>query len=123
MTAEIVNILLTLEDSFNFIGAFADAAVGAKALRQKTQAELNREGKGGKISSMTSYAIQNVFGLDKPYRVRFNAYFDAKSSCTLFDAEIAGRRTLVCYREGRYQNPVVMSSGKWRVVWPPMNGR
>ena len=102
---------------------FADAAVGAKALRQKTQAELNREGKGGKISSMTSYAIQNVFGLDKPYRVRFNAYFDAKSGCTLFDAEIAGRRTLVCYREGRYQNPVVTSSGKWRVVWPPMNGR
>ena len=97
---------------------FADADAGAKAPRQKTQAELNREGKGAKISSMTSFAIQNVSGLDKPYRVRLNVNFDAKSGCTLVDAEIAGRRTLVCYREGRYRKPVVTSSGKWRVVWP-----
>ena len=97
---------------------FADAAVGAKAPRQKTQAELNREGKGVKIASQTSYAIQNIVGLDQPYRVRFNISFDAKSGCTLFDAEIAGRRTLVCYREGRYQNPVATSTGKWRVIWP-----
>lgn len=102
---------------------FADAAVGAKASRQKTQAELNREGKGVCIAAQTSHAIQNIAGLDQPYRVRLNMNFDAKSGCTLFDAEIAGRRTLVCYREGRYQKPVVTPQGKWRVVWSSMNGK
>lgn len=96
---------------------FADVAVGEKASRQKTQAELNREGKGVKIASQTCYAIQNIVGLDQQYRVRLNVNFDAKSGCTLFDAEIAGRRTLVCYREGRYQKPVATPPGKWRVVW------
>ena len=101
---------------------FADAEVGAKALRQKTQAKLNREGKGGKIASQTSYAIQNIAGLDRPYRVRLNVNFDAKSGCTLFDVEIAERRTLVCYRVGCYQRPVVTSAGKWRVVWSKEKG-
>lgn len=91
---------------------FADAEVGAKAARQKTQAELNREGdKGGMISPSKGFAIQNVRGLDRPYRVRLNVYRDAKSGCTIFDAEVAGRRTLVCYREGRYLKPVA-DSGK-----------
>ena len=30
----------------------------------------------------------------------------------------AGRRTLVCCREGRYRKPAATAGGKWRVVWP-----
>jgi len=96
---------------------FADAARGEAAARQMTQAEHNREGKGVRIASCPSFAIQNVSGLDQPYRVRLNAWYDAKSGCTLFDAEIAGRRTMVCCREGRYQEPVVVNTAKWRVIF------
>ena len=97
---------------------FADAEVGAGAPGQKTQAELNREGKGVRIASQTSFAIQNIAGLDRSYCARLNVAYDVKSGCTLFDAEIAGRRTLVCYREGRYHDPVEIPSGKWRVLFP-----
>jgi len=97
---------------------FADAEAGVRAAGQKTQAEHNREGKGVKISSLTGFAIQNIVGLEGNYRVRLNVCYDTKSGCTLFDAEIAGHRTLVCYREGRYRTPVVVGSGKWRVIFP-----
>lgn len=82
---------------------FADVEAEERALPQKTQAELNREGKGKRIAFMRGFAIQNITGLNMPYRVRLNVFFDVKGGGTLFDAEIAGRRTLVTFREGRYQ--------------------
>ena len=46
--------------------------------------------------------IGGVRGLDADYAVRVVVYYDAKSDATLFDAEVAGRRTLICRREGRF---------------------
>ena len=43
-----------------------------------------------------------VRGLDADYEVKVVAYYDAKADATLFDAEVAGQRTLICRREGRF---------------------
>lgn len=51
------------------------------------------------------YAIQNIRGLDAPFLVRICAHFDPKSGCTLFDAEIAGSRTMICQRTGQFLPP------------------
>ncbi len=48
--------------------------------------------------------IGAVRGLDSAYTVKVIVYYDAKSDATLFDAEIAGDRTLICRRKGRYKN-------------------
>jgi hypothetical protein len=47
--------------------------------------------------------IGAVRGLDADYEVKVIAYYDAKSDATLFDAEIAGGRTLICRRPGKYR--------------------
>ena len=47
--------------------------------------------------------IGAVRGLDAAYEVRVIVYYDAKSDATLFDAEIAGGRTLICRRRGKYE--------------------
>ena len=49
------------------------------------------------------YAVENIRGLDRPYRVRFIQYYDPKGDATIFDAEIAGDRTILCRVEGRYR--------------------
>ncbi len=49
-----------------------------------------------------NFAIGKVRGVDRDYTVRVAVWYDAKSDATLFDAEIAGRRTLVCRRPGKY---------------------
>ena len=49
------------------------------------------------------FVIRNVRGLDGPYEVRVSAWYDARHDTTIFDAEIAGRRTLVTRRYGRYE--------------------
>ena len=47
--------------------------------------------------------IGGVRGLDAPYGVRLVAWYDRKADATVFDAEIAGGRTLICRRRGRYR--------------------
>ncbi len=46
--------------------------------------------------------IGGVRGIAGDYEVKVIAYYDAKSGATIFDAEIAGQRTLICRRAGRY---------------------
>ena len=46
--------------------------------------------------------IGGVRGLDADYAVRVVVHYDAKSNATIFDAEVAGQRTLICRREGRF---------------------
>ena len=89
---------------------WADVAENGVAPRQMTQAEWNakpqeRNGRGCPCGA-TSYAVQNIRGLDKPYTVRLAAYFDKKSGCTLFDAEIAESRAMICRRPGKFGIPV-----------------
>ena len=47
-------------------------------------------------------AIGKVRGLDRPYRVRYVLHYDPKGDTTIFDAEIAGGRTLLCIRRGKW---------------------
>ena len=47
--------------------------------------------------------IGAVRGLDRPYAVRLLVHYDPKARATIFDAEIAGARTLICRRPGRYR--------------------
>ena len=50
-----------------------------------------------------NYAIGKIRGLDRPFRVRLNVYYDPKADGTIFDAEIAGTRTIVARSAGRYE--------------------
>lgn len=49
------------------------------------------------------FAIENVRGLDRPYTVKALTYYDAKSDITIVDVEIAGQRTMILRRPGRYE--------------------
>lgn len=83
------------------------------APRQMTQAEWNSSGDNGSPRdhalspcAARQYAVQNIRGLDAPFAVRVATFFDAKSGCTLFDAEIAGTKAMICRRRGRFFPPV-----------------
>ena len=92
---------------------FSDCAPGQAAPRRKTIAEvfeafpptdwslktLGRNAPNG----CENFAIGHLPGLDADYAVRLAKYYDAKSDATVFDAEIAGRRTMVCRRPGSYE--------------------
>ena len=58
-----------------------------------------------------SFAIGHVPGLDADYVVRLARYYDPKSDATVFDAEIAGRRTMICRRPGRYEPIPAVENG------------
>jgi len=54
------------------------------------------------FDGLTSETYERIRGLDRPYKVRLCVYYDRKSNVTLFDAEIAGQRTMICRRPGRF---------------------
>ncbi len=47
--------------------------------------------------------IGGVRGIDRDYEVKIIVHYDAKSRATIFDAEVAGQRTLICRRAGRWE--------------------
>ena len=49
------------------------------------------------------YAIGKIRGLDRPFTVRFSVHYDPKADGTIFDAEIAGTRTMVARAAGRFE--------------------
>lgn len=49
-----------------------------------------------------NYAIGRIRGLDRPFAVRILLHYDPKADATLFDAEIAGTRTMLARRRGRF---------------------
>jgi len=92
---------------------FSDVGKDGVAPRQKTLQELvqslPREKrvvgevfKLGPPNSANNFAIGKIRGLDRPFDVRLVVWYDAKSDATLFDVEIAGRRTMVCRRAGKW---------------------
>ena len=93
---------------------FSDCYSGEKAPRRKTIAEmlgdrpkdewLPRNMGKQDPSQACNFAIGHLRGLDSSYAVRFCLYYDQKSDATIFDAEIAGRRTIICRRQGRYMS-------------------
>ena len=54
----------------------------------------------GTAAFFEDWSANDTFTAD--YAVRLAKYYDAKSDATVFDAEIAGRRTMVCRRPGSY---------------------
>jgi len=50
-----------------------------------------------------NFKIGGVRGIDRDYAVRLIVHYDAKADATIFDAEIAGQRTMICRRAGRYK--------------------
>ena len=46
--------------------------------------------------------IGGVRGIEGDYTVRLIRHYDPKADATIFDAEIAGQRTIICRRRGRY---------------------
>ncbi|MBP5320407.1 MAG: hypothetical protein J6334_05415 [Kiritimatiellae bacterium] len=94
---------------------YADVSGPGPAPRQFTQAELNanrdpeaiRRSGSQNPGAAQRYAVSHIRGLDRPYTVKLAVYYDAKSGCTLFDAEIAESRAMLCYRTGRYLKPVI----------------
>ena len=83
--------------------------------RRKTLAEVSRgldpkKRRGAQIAqglldvpySAENYAIGKIRGLDRPYKVRFGVYYDPKADGTIFDAEIAGTRTMLARASGKF---------------------
>lgn len=58
--------------------------------------------KFGEARSGGNVRIGGVRGLDAGYAVKVIVFYDPKSDATIFDAEIAGQRTLICRRAGCY---------------------
>lgn len=92
---------------------FSDVGADGAAPRRETLREIlarlpEKERTVGAVNRQEAphragnFAIGKIRGLDAPYAVRVAVWYDAKSDATLFDAEIAGRRTLVCRRPGKY---------------------
>ena len=52
------------------------------------------------------FAIENVRGLDRPYAVRTLVHYDPKANATIIDVEIAGQRTMILRRPGRYEERI-----------------
>ena len=52
--------------------------------------------------SAENYAIGRIRGLDRPFKVRFGVYYDPKADGTIFDAEIAGTRTILARASGEF---------------------
>lgn len=88
---------------------FADVRADGSVPRCVTNAERNRAGGNKALANRNApphcaheYAIERIRGLTQPYTVRIAVYYDPKADVTLFDAEIAARRTMICRRSGRY---------------------
>lgn len=67
--------------------------VGTKFSREKSLRE------GGAPQGTRDYAIEKLIDTDKPYKVRMIVKYSTKFDGSLVDTEIAGRRTMVSYRE------------------------
>lgn len=100
-------------DALRCRAQFSDAAANEPAPWRKTIAEafrdlppedwLPRKMGHEEPSQARSFAIGHLRGLDSDYVVKLARYYDKKSDATIFDAEIAGRRTIICRRPGRYE--------------------
>lgn len=54
------------------------------------------------LSTAQSFRVTGIRGLEREYEVRYVVHYDRKADATLFDFEIAGNRTLIARREGKY---------------------
>lgn len=71
---------------------FGPASSNGFGARQKSLRE------GGAPHHVGNYAIENLPGADESFAVRVIVKYDHKLGGSLIDAELAGRRTMICYR-------------------------
>ena len=94
---------------------FSDVGADGQAPRQKSLREIlaalpPNERNISKVSQTPAphrggnFAIEKIGELGPTFGVRMVVWYDRKADVTIFDAEIAGRRTLVCRRKGEYRN-------------------
>ena len=76
--------------------------MNSNAERERAGGNEALKRRNGPPGSADEYAIERIRGLDRPFKIRIAAYYDQKSDVTLFDAEIAGQRTMICKRRGRF---------------------
>jgi len=62
-----------------------------------------RAGRQYRPDEAGDFAITHIRGLDRPFEVKVENHFDRKAGITLVDVEIAGQRTMVTRRLGRYE--------------------
>lgn len=91
-------------------GRYTEAATLAEMTRRSSRRHSNDI--KGRPDFVESYAVANLRGLEKPADVRVIAHYDKKSNVTVFDAEIAGDRTMLCVRHGRFAEPETVKRGE-----------
>ena len=91
------------DGSYPDVPSLQDIAVANK---EKHGAKRIFAGRKYRPDDGNDFAITHIRGLDKPFEVKVENYFDKKSGITLVDVEIAGQRTMVTRRKGRYSLPV-----------------
>jgi hypothetical protein len=69
----------------------------------KYGAQRIRAGRKYRPDEAGDFAIGNIRGIDGPFQIRVENYFDRKAGISLVDIEIAGQRTMVTRRFGRYE--------------------
>ena len=90
------------DGSYPDVPSLQDIAVANK---EKHGAKRIFAGRKYRPDDGNDFAITHIRGLDKPFEVKVENYFDKKSGITLVDVEIAGQRTMVTRRKGRYSLP------------------
>ena len=87
------------DGSYPDLPTLSEMANGNEA---KYGAERIRAGRKYRPDEAGDFAIGKIRGLDAPFKVRVENYFDKKAGISLVDVEIAGQRTMVTRRFGRY---------------------
>ena len=82
------------------IPSLQDIAVANEAKYGKKRI---RTGRKYRPDDGDDFAITHIRGLDRPFEVKVENYYDRKSGISLVDVEIAGQRTMVTRRLGRYK--------------------
>ncbi len=56
----------------------------------------------GRPDAVRHYAVGKLRNVDRPFEVRLSTWYDAKGDVTIFNAEIAGVRTMTSVQRGRF---------------------
>ena len=67
---------------------------------------------GGSTNAARNYAIENMAGTDKPFKVRMIVKYENKFGGSLIDTEIAGQRTMIVFRPNLKVEKLLLRSEK-----------
>ncbi|RZM14604.1 MAG: hypothetical protein EOO88_44045, partial [Pedobacter sp.] len=67
---------------------------------------------GGQTTAARNYAIENLAGTDKPFKVRMIVKYEDKFGGSQIDTEIAGQRTMIAFRPNLKVEKLLLRSAK-----------